>query len=97
MVDAGDLVEALRDRKYIIHNTIQLIQLIRIIHNTGGWICIILYFWGYSWSRSRRLLLLSAITIRLSVHMCVWAYVVYICVLRYKTIATHMIDDIFRH
>jgi hypothetical protein len=25
--------------------------------------------------------------------MCVWAYVVYICVLRYKTIETHMIDD----
>jgi hypothetical protein len=50
---------------------------------------------GYSRSRSRRLLLLSAITI--SVHMCVWAYVVYICVLRYKTIATHMLDDRVRH
>jgi hypothetical protein len=31
--------------------------------------CIILYYLGYSRSRSRRLLLLSAITI--SVHMCV--------------------------
>jgi hypothetical protein len=27
----------------------------------------------------------------------VWAYVVYICVLRYKTIATHMIDDRVGH
>jgi hypothetical protein len=40
-------------------------------------------------------MLLSAITI--SVRMCVWAYVVYICVLRYKAIATHMIDDRVRH
>jgi hypothetical protein len=54
-----------------------------------------LYYLGYSRSRSRRLLLLSAITI--SVHMCVWAYVVYICVLRYKKIATHTIDDRVRH
>jgi hypothetical protein len=73
-----------------------MIQLIGIIHNTGGWILYNFVLFGLQPElEPDRLLLLSAVTT--SVHMCVWAYVVYICVLRYKTIATHMIDDRVRH
>jgi hypothetical protein len=66
-------ISGIGNTEYIIQ---YIIQLIRIIHNIGGFILYYLYYLGYSRSRSRRLLLLSAITI--SVHMCVWAYVVYI-------------------
>jgi hypothetical protein len=54
------IYSARRDRKYITHIVQYIIQLLRIIHNTGCWI---LYYLGYSRSRSRRLLLLSAINI----------------------------------
>jgi hypothetical protein len=69
----GNTVLLLNNFKYIIHNTINT-------YNTGGWI---LYYLGYSYSRSRRLLLLSAITIsyqcpHVRVGLCAMWYI-YVC------------------